>query len=123
MNQDLAQLTILPPVIKLSLSMCGYQPLQYLSSSSELRNLAYFELRNDDKFDNSVNEDAKALITRNQNLRHFCLHMRELQNVSIDPQKSPRDPPYLWRLHFKLRTLSLLDLTCQDADVHTMFPG
>ena len=66
MNQDLAQLTILPPGTKLSMSMCKYQPLQYLSSSSKLRNLVYFGLRNDDNFDNSVNENGKALVTRNQ---------------------------------------------------------
>jgi len=66
MNQCLAQLIILPPVTKLSLSMCRYQPLQYLSSSSKLRNLVYFGLRNDDNFDNSVNENGKALVTRNQ---------------------------------------------------------
>jgi len=66
MNQGLAQLTILPPVTTLSLSVCKYQPLQYLSSSSKLRNLVYFGLRNNDKLNNSVNEDGKALVTRNQ---------------------------------------------------------
>ena len=66
MNQGLAQLTILPPITKLSLSMYRYQPLQYLSSLSKLRNLVYFGLRNNDNFDNSVNEDGKALVTRNQ---------------------------------------------------------
>lgn len=83
----------------------------------------YFELRKIDNFDNPVSKDAKVLVTRNQNLRHFCLHMHEVQNVSIDPHTSSRDPVYMWRLHPKPGTLSLFDLTCQHADVHTLFPG
>ncbi len=119
-------------VTKLALFNCHSKLLRSLSSSSELRNLVYFQLRARMSFNDSTSECARALFTRNQSLQHLCLHIYGLSAVSLAPHiinraVSPSDlsynTPYLWPLRPMLRTLSLWDLdfkgSCYDSSSPT----
>ncbi|RYN17825.1 hypothetical protein AA0119_g5965 [Alternaria tenuissima] len=108
-------------VTKLALSGCKLDLLQHLSSSCELRNLTDFGIRTPEHFDETAGENARALFLKNQSLQHLRLHINGLHSVSLDPQDTPDATPYLWPLHPRLKTLSLLDLYREGDNEHFPF--
>ena len=108
-------------VTKLALSGCKLDLLQHLSSSCELRNLTDFGVRTPEHFDETAGENARALFLKNQSLQHLRLHINGLHSVSLDPQDTPDATPYLWPLHPRLKTLSLLDLYREGDNEHFPF--
>jgi hypothetical protein len=108
-------------VTKLALSGCKLDLLQHLSRSCELRNLTDFGIRTPEHFDETAGENARALFLKNQSLQHLRLHINGLHSVSLDPQDTPDATPYLWPLHPRLKTLSLLDLYREGDNEHFPF--
>jgi hypothetical protein len=111
-------------VTKLALLNCKSELLRILSSSSELRNMVYFEIRTVDSFDEDVSEGLKALFVKNPSLQHICLHIYDLSlslqhpqanNHTVSSDHSYNCMPYLLLLRSTLRTFSLWDLRFAES--------